>query len=320
MNIIDMHCDTITKCFTDNKDLRNNDCHIDFLKLQKGGCLLQNFAIFTNLKYKDYHFTLDNIDFFKKQIKANEDLISQVYTYKDIDNNIKNNKMSAMLTLEDGDVINNDLKMLDYYYEQGVRMIALTWNYPTHIGYPNIDLSSGVKNIKAIDTKNGLTPFGIEYIKKMEELGIIIDVSHLSDKGFYDVLENTTKPFVASHSNARALSEIGRNLSDDMLMKMKERRCVVGINFCAYFLDEHNDKMAYIKDIVKHINYIRDFIGIDYIGFGSDFDGIGNELEFKDSSNMKQILEALKDEGYSDEDIDKISYKNVLRLYKEVLK
>ena len=136
-----------------------------------------------------------------------------------------------MLTLEDGGVVFNDLSMLRNYYRLGVRMIALTWNYPNGIGYPNFSLDDftdykQASSLQQIDTIHGLTDFGIQYIREMERLGMIIDVSHLNDAGFYDVLKYTTKPFVASHSNARSICPVARNLSDDMIRgNACSRRC-----------------------------------------------------------------------------------------------
>ena len=170
------------------------------------------------------------------------------------------------------------------------------------------------------NTEDGLTEYGIEMVKEMEKLGIIIDVSHLSDKGFYDVLENTTKPFVASHSNARSVCPVVRNMTDDMILKLAERGGVMGINYCADFVnDVEENNFAYVKDMVKHIKYIKDLAGIDCIGLGSDFDGIGSNIEMNSCDKLNLLQEALEDEGFTQEEIEKIFYKNVLRVFKEVL-
>ena len=196
-------------------------------------------------------------------------------------------------------------------------MIGLTWNFPNGIGYPNMD--GRTPSLYTTDNERGLTPFGIEYVKRMEELGIVVDVSHLSDKGFYDVLEHTSKPFVASHSNARSICGVARNLSDEMIRKLSERGGVMGLNYCSSFIEDHNEKMTMIKDMVRHIRHIVEVGGIDCIGLGSDFDGIDNDLEMKDASGMQLLHEALK-EHYSEEEREKIFHRNVLRVYKEVWK
>ena len=148
----------------------------------------------------------------------------------------------------------------------------------------------------------------------------MIDCSHLGDKGFYDVINLSSKPIVCSHSCARSVCNHVRNMTDDMLLKLKENRGVVGINYCHAFVKE-DESISTAKDLVNHINHIRDLIGIDYIGLGSDFDGISNEnIEIKDASMMGLLIDELRLQGYSEEDIDKICYKNVLRVFKENFK
>ena len=227
--------------------------------------------------------------------------------------------MSAMLTLEEGDVINDDLDILELYYRLGVRMIALTWNFKNSIGSPNFTPNPDrYQMLRTLNTTDGLTPFGKEYVKKCNELGIIIDVSHLGDKGFEDVLELSTKPIVASHSNARAICDVARNLSDEMILKLHQNNGVMGMNFCEDFIS--NDSNGSVENIIKHIDHIKELGCIDNIGLGSDFDGIKKRKEMSDCSQMYMLIDALKEHGYSNEEIEKICYKNVLRVYEEVLK
>lgn len=320
MKYIDMHCDTITALYKSNGDLLHNDLHNDLKKMKDGECMLQNFAIFTDISSEDSSFTKNSIEYYYKQLDRNKDLIRPVYTYEDILNNDRNGLISSLLTLEEGSVIDGDLSNLDWYYKQGVRMITLTWNYPNGIGHPNFvyDESQYKDRLHQINEKDGLTDFGIEYVRRMSELGIIVDVSHLSDKGFYDVLEYTNRPFVASHSNARSLCNVGRNLSDDMIRKLSDRGGVTGLNFCSAFIKDNNERYTSIEGMVEHIRYIVNVGGIDCIGLGSDFDGIHNKLEIKNASGLPRLYEALR-KYFSEEDIEKIFYKNVLRVYKEFL-
>ena len=157
----------------------------------------------------------------------------------------------------------------------------------------------------------------------MEKIGMIIDVSHLSDGGFWDVINHTTKPFVASHSNARSVCNHVRNMSDDMILALAKRGGVMGINYFADFLEvppaDKTGFMSTVDNMVKHINYIKNLAGIDVIGLGSDFDGISQNLEMKDCSMLSMLENRLKEEGYTTEEIEKIFYKNVLRVFKEVL-
>ena len=150
---------------------------------------------------------------------------------------------------------------------------------------------------------------------------MIIDVSHLSDDGIYDVYNNTKKPFIASHSNARSLCSHQRNLTDDMIRKIADRGGLIGANFYSTFLnDNYSGKdMSRIKDIVEHMKYIANVGGIDCVGIGSDFDGIDCPLEFENSSNMQLIYHEMKKSGFSENEIEKVFYKNALRLFKELL-
>ena len=252
-------------------------------------------------------------------MRKNKDKIHPVTTYDEIMENTHNGVMSALLTIEEGAVIHEDLSYLRNYYRLGVRMVALSWNHINGLTYPNFDMNDDTHGYHTYDDVHGLTDAGKAYIKEMEDLGMIIDVSHMSDKCFYDVLDIVKKPFVASHSNARAVCPHARNMSDDMILKFAHRGGVMGLNYAAGFLGENAEKSR-IEDMVKHILYIKDLAGIDCIGLGSDFDGISQNLEMKNASYLPQLEKALKDAGLTTEEIEKVFYKNVLRVYREVLK
>jgi len=328
MKIIDMHCDTIMALMGNDKTLRESNNMIDLQKMQQGNYLLQCFAMFVPYvsrreveNYSPFEMCHKMIDRYYNELEKNKDLILPAFSSADIENNIKNNKMTALLTIEEGGVCLGNIEFLRNFYRLGVRMMTLTWNFKNEIATPNIDYFSITREQIAKEgvkpnTTDGLTEFGIEVVKEMNRLGMVIDCSHLGDKGFYDVIKYSTKPIVCSHSCSRTVCNHPRNLTDDMLLKLKENNGVIGINYCHDFIKE-DKSIATIKDIVKHIVYIRDLIGIDYIGLGSDFDGISNkDLELKDASMMNELIIELKNQGFTDEDIDKISYKNVLRVFK----
>lgn len=328
MKLIDMHCDTIMALMDNDKELRKNDLMIDLEKLIKGDYLLQCFAMFVPYKsrhetenYSPFRYCNKMIDRYYQELDKNKDLISPVFTYDDIITNIKNNKMSALLTIEEGGVCEGNIEFLRNFYRLGVRMITLTWNFKNEIATPNIDfLNPERMKEKKPDTLEGLSPFGIEFIHEMNRLGIVIDCSHLGDKGFYDVIKYSKKPVVCSHSNARGVCGHLRNLTDDMLYKLRDNGGVIGINYCHDFVTSSSESSK-IDDLVKHIDYIKNLIGIDYIGLGSDFDGISNEnIQLKDASMMSILIDALTKKGYTDEDIDKLCNKNVLRVLKANLK
>ena len=328
MKIIDMHCDTIMALMGKTDNLRESNNMIDLKKMQEGNYLLQCFAMFVpyvskdDPKYSPFEMCNKMIDRYYQELENNKDYILPAFTSDDIEENIKNNKMTALLTIEEGGVCLGNIEFLRNFYRLGVRMMTLTWNFKNEIASPNIDYFKITPEMKKEDIKfvanttDGLTEFGIEVVKEMNRLGMVIDCSHLGDKGFYDVIKYSEKPIVCSHSCARSVCNHPRNLTDDMLYKLKENGGVIGINYCPSFVKETEDIVT-IKDIVKHIIYIRNLIGIDYVGFGSDFDGIpNNRLELKDASMMNKVIEELRLNGFSEEDIDKVSYKNVLRVFK----
>lgn len=329
MKIIDMHCDTIMALMNTNNNIYQSDNMVDLQKLQKGNYLLQCFAMFVpyaskeEKNYSPFEVCNKMIDRYYQEIDNYKDIISPVFNYQDIENNIKNNKISSLLTIEEGGVCLGNIEFLRNFYRLGVRMMTLTWNFKNEIASPNIDYFKIEKNSNTKPVPNlvdGLTDFGKEVVKEMNRLGMVIDCSHLGDKGFYDVIELSTKPIVCSHSCSRTICKHVRNMTDDMLLKLKQNRGVVGINYCHNFVKE-DESEATVKDLVKHITYIKNLIGIDYIGLGSDFDGISNKnIQLKDASMMGLLIDELINQGYTNEEIDKICYKNVLRVFKENFK
>ncbi len=331
MKYIDMHCDTVLEWLEQEErgtkpDFVNNALSVDLSKLQKGGCMVQNFALFTNLKKEAVpeKETMKLYDMYCRMLEENRDRVAPVLRYADIEKNAREGKISALLTLEEGDVVFGSLAMLRNYYRMGVRMIALTWNHPNAIGHPNFSMDAfddykAADVLQRADTKHGLNAFGIRYVREMERLGILIDVSHLSDAGFWDVVRHTTKPFVASHSNAHGVCPVARNLSDDMILALARRGGVMGLNFCGDFLKLDGTNKSRVEDMVAHIDYIKALAGVDVIGLGTDFDAIQSDLEIEDASQIGKLAQALRHHGYTEEEIEKIFYKNVLRVYQNGL-
>ncbi|MDE5862765.1 MAG: dipeptidase [Lachnospiraceae bacterium] len=332
MRIIDMHCDTIHKLWEAEKQgidigLDRNDLMIDLEKMKKGGYLVQNFALFIEQNPEESSFGIfeELLAVFRREMERNEEWISQVLNTEDILDNIGNGKMSALLTVEGGEACEGSLEKLAFLYGQGVRMMTLTWNYPNEIGYPNVDEG---RDFYTPDTIRGLTEVGIAFVEEMEKMGMIIDVSHLSDAGFYDVLKYTRKPFVASHSNSRSVCPWVRNLTDEMIYRIGERGGVIGLNYCADFLREPSkggegygmsaDKRG-IEDIVRHAKHIVDVGGIECLGLGSDFDGIPSYPGCPKAENMEELAAALVKAGFHESEVDRILYGNVFCLYQEIL-
>lgn len=320
MKFIDMHCDTLMKAFVNQKeDIYKMDSMLDIERMQKAGQLGQFFAIFMPPINTIQADDIDDEDYityclkvFRHTMERHHDIIAPAYYYNDIMNNRLEGKMSGLLTLEDGRSVQSKFDNIERYYDEGIRLMTLTWNHANCFGYPNS--SDGELMNK------GLTSFGKEAITYMNELGMIIDVSHLSDGGFWDVVDISNRPIVASHSNARALSPHPRNLSDKMIRALADSGGIMGINFYPPFL--HRDTTAThstIALIVEHIKYIVNKAGIESVGLGSDFDGIRGEFEVASPLDMYKIFDQLSKEGFSDDVIDKIASQNALRVIKDTL-
>lgn len=314
----DMHCDTITTLYDkiaegSKETLCKNTLHIDFLKLKKSRYLLQNFAVFfdKNIWQQNlYEETMRRIHFFQSELIQNADFIKQVTTYDEILQNEKENRVSALLTLEGGESLEGNVDNLIKFHEKGVRMITLTWNYDNELGHCHFDTVG-----------KGLAKLGFEVVERMEELHMIPDVSHGSDTLFWDVCKTAKKPFVASHSNARSVYNRTRNMSDEMIRALAEHGGVMGMNFFAGFTSakSREDSMCYVEDILRHMKHVVNVGGIGCLGLGSDFDGIGTDVEWKDASGMEDLLEGMKKAGFSAAECDKICRENVMRLYKDCL-
>lgn len=316
MKLIDLHCDTISKIHRSNKNINlyENNLHVDIKKLKSANSIAQFFAMF--IEYGDkpdiyenyFDYLMSMLDEFYMQIEQNSEHIALATNYDELIKNIENNKISAFLTVEEGGVIGNNLYNLRNLYRLGVRLITLTWNFPNILGYPNY---------KKEYMDKGLTEFGIEAVKEMNRLGMLVDVSHLSDTGFYDVAKISQKPFIASHSNSREIKNHPRNLTNNMIKVISNNGGIIGINFCPSFIE--NNKSS-VEGLIKHIKNIKKIGGIDCISMGSDFDGISGNLEIKNIGKMNKLIISLEKEGFSTEEIEKIFYRNALRVIKEVMR
>lgn len=324
MNVADMHCDTIymllhQKGKGEECSLFQNTLHIDLQKMKRSDYFLQNFALFVGQNECDdvYEEAKAEYAVFLEEMEKNKDHVSQVFSYEDIEICRREGKIAAMLTLEEGEIFQGNLEKLKEFYDHGARMATLVWNFDNSLSTSAAHYSLSKK--RAYDgSRAGLTETGIEFVQYMEELGMIPDVSHMSDEGIEDMFQVAKKPFVASHSNAKGLCGHPRNLKDPFLRKMGERGCLIGVNFYSAFLKDQADftKTAWIAE---HIIYMVNQAGIESVGLGTDFDGIECGLEMKDCSGIHMLAEELKKRKMSEDAIDRIFYKNVLRFYKEVL-
>lgn len=311
LKIIDLHCDTIYRMMKSNgiTELRENDFSVDINKLKQGNSIAQFFALYVDLREctDPLEECLEMLHRFYIELSKNKEAISIARNIDELMDNNRKGKISALLTVEEGGVIKGKLSHLRNLYRLGVRLITLTWNYPNEIGYPNYHKEYRVK---------GLTVFGEEVIHEMNQLGMLIDVSHLSDRGFYDVANITTKPFIASHSNARSIADHPRNLTDEMIRVLAEKGGVIGINFFSDFLGGGNTSK--VEDIIRHIQHIKMVGGIDVISIGSDFDGMNCDMEISNIGEIDKLIQGLKSNGFTESEIEKICYKNALRIIRDV--
>lgn len=318
MRFVDLHCDSVFEMYLQKKNLDELGGHINLDKLRRGGVRLQCFAAFVathecaqrnGVKLGAYELFNAMCDIFDEQMKRCAAEIAPVRRYADIENNLRAGKISALLTVEDTVALDSELERVDEMYSRGVRMAALTWNYENSLGYPN--------SPDAALHARALKPFGIAAIERMDELGIIVDVSHLSEGGFWDVARRTRKPFIASHSCARALCDHSRNLTDAQLRAVAERGGVVGVNFYSAFLNG-SEEYTPNADIVRHMDYIRRKAGVETVALGSDFDGIDCKLELGDCTGLEKLAGEME-RCFTDDEIDLICGKNALRVFKDTI-
>jgi membrane dipeptidase len=243
------------------------------------------------------------------------DIAAPALSAEDVEQYRKAGKMSGLLTFEDGRPVDGKIENLERWYKEGIRLITLTWNGDNCFGYPNSD-------DKALMEK-GLKPFGKEAVRRMNDLGIIVDVSHLSDGGFWDAAalsKISKKPFVASHSNCRSLSPHKRNLTDEMIKALADSGGVAGLNYCPAFLNADTEcKDSTLENISAHTRHLIKCGGSGCAALGSDFDGISGNLEIGSVDKVSLIFDRLREDGLSEDDIEKIAWKNALRVMKDCI-
>ncbi len=309
MYLIDLHSDTFNKMYeTGLRDFAHNGLGIDIEKLIKADSLVQCMTIY-NLLYKDgYSFSE-----LKKQHRFFMDIMNsypqQLYLVKkfsDIDKTDNAGRLNIMMTIEDAGPVDGDLSRIRQLYDMGVRLLTLTWNHENCFGFPNS------KN--SVVNEKGLKQFGYDAIELMNEIGMIIDVAHLSDGGIRDVTDASKKPVTASHTNARSINEHPRNLSDELVRRIAEGGGLIGVAVEPHFIGPAFES-ATVGSWLHHIDRIIDIGGIDCLAIGTDFDGtkIGDAFEIKNIGQMDILLHALRKSGHGETDIEKIFFKNALR-------
>lgn len=263
------------------------------------------------------------------EINSNPEIFNIIKNRKDLEKEFPKEKLTILMGVEGLRAVGNNLDWLDTLYNLGYRLATLTWNEKNILG-------SGAG--AGENSCEGLTEIGKMAVRKMNELGMIVDVSHTNEKTFWDIAEISTKPFIASHSNARTLCDVPRNLTDEQIKAVAQSGGVIGVNGYIGFIKkcdflspapiENLDLLSKpdLKDLADHIDYIVGLVGVDYVGLGFDFcEYLSEELKdtnpknLEDASKCQNMIEELRKRGYSENDIEKIAYKNFLRVIKENL-
>lgn len=352
--LIDTHNDIISACLEKNlafdADLMGKT-HSDLNRMLKSGLDMQIFSVWCDENQaKPYEWALKEINYLDDIIKKNPDKIILAGNYSDMKKAKKQHKLAAMFGVEGGHMLEEDISRIDSFYAKGVRYLTLTWNNS------NSWASSAMDETQKPIQPRGLNEKGKQIVKRMNELGMLVDVSHVGEQTFYDVLATTTKPVIASHSSVYAICPVFRNLKDEQIKAIAQNKGVIHINFYSGFLDSHffaNQKAFIAKHkierdsllklnpvtafadahlfqkyadevknmraafslLIDHIEYIVKLVGEDYVGIGSDFDGISSTpKQIDDVTNYSLIVEALFEKGYSKKAIKKIMGLNFLRV------
>ena len=355
--LVDTHNDFLMRAvdlgMVFDKNLKGKT-HSDLDRMQKGGLDVQLFSVYCDGDAKNpFAYANTAMDSLDAAVSRNPDKIVKVANYKDLLKAVKQQKIAAMFGVEGGHMIEDDLSKLDAIYNRGARYLTLTHNYA-----PSWATSAADEATNPNLAHKGLTDFGQKVVQRMNQLGMLIDVSHSGDQTFWDVIKLTTKPIIASHSSVYSLTPHRRNLKDDQIKAIAKNGGVIQVNFNPGFIDASFDKKEaaffqnhaaekdslietgmnehYVKDtlsykyvvevqlikppfsmVIDHIEYIIKLVGIDYVGLGSDFDGINiTPQQLDDVSTYPLITKALVEKGYSKKDINKILGGNFLRVLK----
>ncbi|WP_434309695.1 dipeptidase [Hominifimenecus sp. rT4P-3] len=330
MKIIDLHCDTISALRRARKkgepaSLRANSLHLDLERMKKGGYALQTFAAFVDLDEEEDPLAAcrEQIALFQEEMSVNREWIRPVTSYVEYEANQRDGFMSALLSLEEGAICRDKPELLRELYGLGARMMTLTWNHENGLGYPNHAELDVKGRLRTWPEEKGLKAAGFAMLEAMEDTGMLVDVSHLSDGGFWDVASASRRPFLASHSNARAVTNHVRNLTDPMIREIASRGGIIGINYCVAFLrpgwQPGDGRGSTRAEMVAHIRHIRNIGGMDCLALGSDYDGILEVPELEDCAAVPRLVETLAQEGFSTGEIEQLLYRNAERFFRENL-
>ncbi len=301
MKIIDLHCDTLLKLSSGSYSINENKGHITDSALQKGGYMAQCFAIYTSpeIKGEDAFIYLKNQYKVYKNMLKNSNILSKAENINDVEINSRSRKVSAILTIENAELLNGKIERINIIKNIGARILGLIHNGENCLGYPH--------SIEKLPLKN----FGKEVIEALNYTDIFADVSHLNFAGFCDVASISKKPIIATHSACRDVFNHTRNLYDNQIKEIANSGGIIGIPFYSFFLDGTNNTK--IESILCHLEHLINTGGEDVAAIGSDFDGIDCDLFLKTCAEIQILVEAILLK-FGERLTEKICYKNVLRV------
>lgn len=304
MKIIDLHTDTLTCTSPEEADyFLDNTMMVNYNLMRKGGYKAVAAAVFLDMA--------DRKDLFATAVKYFDALDRIVASHPEevkFYDGVDDGRIQFIRTIEEGEIIEGDISKLEYLRSRGLRMMTLTWNHPNSLAFPNRPRPGE----NAPELTHGLTSKGVEVLRYLDKNHILFDVSHLGDKCFYDALEHYHGPIVASHSNARSVTPVVRNLTDEMIKIIAEFGGVIGLNLCEYFVKAEG--RDYTESLIAHLEHIRRIGGVDVLALGSDYDGIDVPPALASCDRWSELFERLKARGWSETDLEKLSHRNAERV------
>lgn len=311
---IDTHNDTALHINNPDAQYRVTKGQVSFPMMKEGGLDAAIFAIFIGQKERDtksldsaINYVTENLERFRRYVE-NYKGVSIAYNSQDLIRNKENGVTSVMLAIENGYAIGKDISYLEKFRDMGVRAITLCHNLNNDICDASMD--------KAPE-HNGLSEFGVEVIKEMNRLGLIIDLSHASTKTLFDVLEVSSKPVVATHSGVYAIKNHNRNLKDQEIKAIAKKGGLIQVATGRFFLSELPKDSVTVSHIADHIDYVKNLVGIDHVGLGTDFDGGGGVVGMESASKVKNLTIELLKRGYSESDLGKFWGGNFIRFLRD---
>ncbi|MBX7245764.1 MAG: dipeptidase [Candidatus Sumerlaeaceae bacterium] len=319
--IMDGHCDVLLR-LRDNghtlTDPTEGDHHVDIPRWRAGGVNAVFFVAWINAdRYpaeQAVHRTWDLIAAFHEQLALHPDELAHCRTAREVRAACGAGRIASLLAVEGGVALNEDLSLIAKYREAGVRYLTLTWQ-------GNLSWV-GSSHLNDGESPMGLTEFGADVVREMNRTGLVVDLSHVSDEAFYDVLRVSERPVLVTHSNSRTLSNHSRNLTDDMLRALADNDGMAGINLYSGFLEPKGRGSSHpeavpvtIDTVLDHIDHMVQVAGINHVGLGTDWEGMKSPAQGLESADrMPALISGLRGRGYSEGDINKIAAENLLRV------